>query len=112
MPLPGSEISFCLHERSYLTKDFFRYLIRSKHINPTKVEYDLAILSVSYLSLPEITKGREDYETEEALLQGFFSFYEYAVSSWVLHLEAGVSVPAKELLAQLAEALEVFLDLH
>jgi len=67
---------------------------------------------VSYLSLPEITKGREDCETEEALLQGFFSFYEYAVSSWVFHLEAGVSVPAKELLAQLAEALEVFLDLH
>ncbi|KAH8789515.1 hypothetical protein F5882DRAFT_354269 [Hyaloscypha sp. PMI_1271] len=88
------------------------YLIGSKHINPTKVEYDLAILSVSYLSLPEITKDREDCETEEALLQGFFSFYEYAVSSWVFHLEAGVSVPAKELLAQLAEALEVFLDLH
>lgn len=97
---------------STLAKVLYRYLIRSQHINPTEVEYDLAILSISYLSLPEVAKGREDCEIEKALLQGFFSFYEYAVPSWVFHLEAGISILSKELLDQLAEALEVFLDLH
>ena len=89
-----------------------RYLIRSQHINPIQVEYDLAILSVSYLSLPSVTKGVEDHETEKSWLEGFFSFYEYAVSSWVFHLEAGIAIEKKELLDQLAEALEVFLELH
>ncbi|KAH0563509.1 hypothetical protein GP486_001930 [Trichoglossum hirsutum] len=89
------------------------YLIRSQHINPTQVEYDLAVLSVSYLSLPEIDKEKEAWETEKALLQGYFSFYEYAVSSWCFHLEAGIpGAITKDLLDQLAEALEVFLDLH
>jgi hypothetical protein len=77
------------------------------------VEYDLAVLSVSYLSLPEIDREKEDWETEKALLQGYFSFYEYAVSSWGFHLEAGIpGAITKDLLDQLAETLEVFLDLH
>jgi hypothetical protein len=67
---------------------------------------------VSYLSLPSVTKGVEDHETEKSWLEGFFSFYEYAVSSWVFHLEAGIAIEKKELLDQLAEALEVFLELH
>jgi hypothetical protein len=54
----------------------------------------------------------EDSKTEKSLLEGFFSFYEYAVSSWVFHLEAGISAATKDDLDQLAEALEVFLDLH
>jgi hypothetical protein len=77
------------------------------------VEYDMAVLSVSYLSLPEIDKEKEDWETEKALLQGYFSFYDYAVSSWVFHLEAGIpGAITKDLLDRLAETLEVFLDLH
>ena len=67
---------------------------------------------MSYLSLPSVTKGVEDHGTEKAWLEGFFSFYEYAVSSWVFHLEAGIVIEKKELLDQLAEALEVFLELH
>ena len=67
---------------------------------------------MSYLSLPSVTKGVEDHETEKSWLEGFFSFYEYAVSSWVFHLEAGIAIEKKELLDQLAEALEVFLELH
>lgn len=77
------------------------------------MEYDLAVLSVSYLSLPEIDREKEDREAENVLLQGYFSFYEYAVSSWVFHLEAGIpGTITKDLLDQLAESLEVFLDLH
>jgi hypothetical protein len=46
-------------------------------------------------------------------VQGYFSFYEYAVSSWASHLEAGIAAAnTKGLLDQLAESLEVFLDLH
>jgi hypothetical protein len=52
---------------------------------------------VSYLRLPSLTKGVEDHETEKAWLEGFFSFYEYAVSSWVFHLEAGITIEKKEL---------------
>ena len=77
------------------------------------MEYDLAVLTVSYLSLPEIDREKEDWETEKVLLQGNFSFYEYAVSLWGFHLEARIlGTITKDLLDQLAESLEVFLDLY
>jgi hypothetical protein len=77
------------------------------------VEYDLAILIVSYLSFPGIDKAKENWKTEGTILQGYFSFYEYAVSSWIFHLEAGISAAStNDLLNQLTEPLGVFLELH
>lgn len=70
--------------------------MRSGHINSAQVGYDLANLSVSFLSFPEINKEKADLDIEKAVMNGFFSFFEYAVSSWTFHLEAGISLATKD----------------
>jgi len=44
------------------------YHISSLHINPTQIEFDLAMLSISYMTLPEINKDRRDSVVLQFLL--------------------------------------------
>jgi hypothetical protein len=77
------------------------------------VECDLTFLSLSYLCLPEISLDRTEAETEKASLRGYFAFHDYAVSCWVLHLQASISELKKEsMMTDVTEILDTFLDYH
>lgn len=58
--------------------------------------------------------GQETGESVYAdLVNGTYSFYDYASACWAMHLQEGVSAlkPGTEL-AQLLESLETFIDVH
>ena len=79
-------------------------------VEPAKVELQLCLLSISYLNLPDICDPRR----RDALISGYFSFYEYAVASWFQHLMAWLSETGQSEsdIAELEETFEPFLDLH
>lgn len=79
-------------------------------VDPAQVELELCLLSIAYLNFPDIcTPGRR-----QALLSGYYSFYEYAVASWVHHLMAWLSEKHHDEanMAELEETLGPFLDQH
>ncbi|RYP68514.1 hypothetical protein DL769_005502 [Monosporascus sp. CRB-8-3] len=95
------------------------FLIRKKVVKPVEADHELAMLSVAYLCFPDINSRLESSAVETALLAGSYSFYEYAIACWVLHLLSWLSGSAEEeirdqeeQIRDLAESLEVFLDLH
>ena len=71
-----------------------------------------------YLGLPIFEIGQNDNEIGKSILQGAYAFAEYAVCFWALHLEAAVVAVSdagkqrSDRLSELAEYLEIFLDLH
>lgn len=99
--------------RIALTNMSNRHLIKNRYIDPLYVEYELALLSISYLSLPAMVSGIQEPETENNIFQGVFSFYDYAISSWAVQLELGIEgASTPELLEQLAKTIEVFLNIY
>ncbi|KAK3377270.1 hypothetical protein B0T24DRAFT_237594 [Lasiosphaeria ovina] len=90
-----------------------RYLIRTKFIDPREGEYSLAILSMSYLSLPQVDKDRNEDDIEVDLIDGVHPFYDYASTCWAMHLQSGISgLEPGEKLDQLRETLETFVEAH
>ncbi|KAI0438618.1 hypothetical protein F4803DRAFT_534503 [Xylaria telfairii] len=74
--------------------------------------YSLAIVSIGYLTLPQLDEdaGESVYTN---LVNGTYSFYDYASACWAMHLQEAVSAlkPDTEL-TQLLESLETFIDVH
>lgn len=82
---------------------------------PNEVQYELALLSLGYLSFEHFSNNNSPERVVEMLSQGTFAFAEYAVCFWALHLEAAIapsSLKNAEDLEVLAESLEVFLETH
>jgi uncharacterized Zn-finger protein len=73
-------------------------------------EIGLASLCVDYLNLPAFLEP----PTRDGVLNGDYGFMDYAVLYWIRHLEAGIgnSDDPGQLIGQLAESLEVFIDHH
>lgn len=67
-------------------------------------------MCIDYLNLPAFTEE----PSEEHILQGTYALMNYAVLYWVRHLEAGLEhiKTDDQLLPELAESLEAFLDQH
>ncbi|KAI1749840.1 hypothetical protein F4782DRAFT_511720 [Xylaria castorea] len=87
-----------------------------KHlIDFRKVNYSLAIVSIGYLTLPQLDMdGQEvDGSVYSNLVNGTYSFYDYASACWAMHLQEGMSElkPGTEL-TQLLESLETFIEVH
>lgn len=76
----------------------------------------LAQLCISYLNLPGLCKGAA--AVDENIRSGYYSFMDYAISNWVLHLEEAAkwedpeAEEAEEALANISESLGVFIDEH
>ena len=87
--------------------------MEKSHVNANATHQELALLTIGYLSFPQFdTEIRRD-EVETALLAGYYSFLDYAVACWALHLLAGLSgITSNAIHEDFAETLEPFLDLH
>jgi hypothetical protein len=71
------------------------------------------MLSIGYLTLPQLDKERSDKDMQSDLSDGMHSFFDYASACWSMHLRDGVSIlEAGEGLSYLLETLELFIELH
>ncbi|KAI0861632.1 hypothetical protein F4860DRAFT_475705 [Xylaria cubensis] len=87
----------------------YKHLIDFREVN-----YSLAIVSIGYLTLPQLDIDRQEVdESYSNLVNGTYSFYDYASACWAMHLQDGISElkPSAEL-TQLLESLEIFIDIH
>ncbi|KAI0546033.1 hypothetical protein F4679DRAFT_559170 [Xylaria curta] len=90
------------------------YLCRNL-IDFREVNYSLAIVSIGYLTLPQLDSDRQEVDESvySNLVNGTYSFYDYASACWAMHLQEGISElnPSAEL-TQLLESLETFIAIH
>src|SRR5436190_13752773 len=87
----------------------YSFLVDESHVIPAAEEIKLATLCIDYLKLPAFV----DLATENMVLNGDYGFMDYAVLYWIRHLEAGIlQADNHELMKQLAESLEIFIDSH
>ena len=92
-----------------------RYLIRNNFFQVQEIELDMASTCIVYLSMPAFEVSKSIQDLQEAFLQGTYSFVDYAVCFWAIHLESAISSIAKKCLDRLSEVLEcleAFLGLH
>jgi len=93
-----------------------RYLIcNNRWINSAAEELRIAKLCIGYLSLPGFEADLESCTIRANLLHGYYAFLDYALVYWCRHLEkalAAIPTPTGSTVADLSEAIEVFLDLH
>ncbi|TRX90263.1 hypothetical protein FHL15_008808 [Xylaria flabelliformis] len=86
-----------------------------KHlIDFREVNYSLAMVSIGYLTLPQLDMDQQEGdESYSNLVNGTYSFYDYASACWAMHLQEGISElkPSAEL-TQLLESLETFIEIH
>lgn len=103
------------------TKDtnFYQsFLTKRSIVKPLHAELDLCLLSVSYLNFPEFSESFSPAEIRQALIDGRYALYEYAVSCWAFHLTSAFPNKATHdeeesgLLSELRETLGPFLDQH
>jgi hypothetical protein len=100
-----------------------RFFTEGRYINPQgqpdryikmKDEHvTLTELCISYLNLPALCQGAT--AIDENIRGGYYSFMDYAISNWVLHLEEATKCDDSEHdkpLSDISESLGVFLDQH
>ncbi|KAK3316036.1 hypothetical protein B0H66DRAFT_560170, partial [Apodospora peruviana] len=99
-------------ELVHLTAKMF--LVTEKHVDQPRAELELSSLCVNYLNFPGFKK-HELQCTKDLVQSGYYAFMDYAVAYWVRHLETAlVSFSDKndQDIQNLAESLEVFIELH
>ncbi|KAF2994772.1 hypothetical protein E8E14_002949 [Neopestalotiopsis sp. 37M] len=86
------------------------FLLDEGYVVPSNEELNLAILSIDYLNLPAFVEP----PTRLGVLNGDYGFMDYAVLFWLRHLNIGVTLEdgRQELMDQLAESLESFIENH
>ncbi|KAK5653815.1 hypothetical protein OQA88_7973 [Cercophora sp. LCS_1] len=62
-------------------------ILASRHVDRRKVACDMAVLCLSYLSLAQFQNNLKSKFVEEAIMNGHYSFQDYAVAKWNTHLE-------------------------
>ncbi|KAI1205006.1 putative zinc finger protein [Annulohypoxylon truncatum] len=80
-------------------------------IDPSAEELKIACFCIDYLNLPAFVSQ----PTKERVLNGDYGFMNYAVLYWLQHLETGLSLQIgnhEQLMNQLAESLEIFIEKH
>lgn len=92
------------------------YLIQSEYVQLLQVHRSLAILSMGYLSMPQVSASMSHDEISAELLNGVYAFLDYSSACWAFHLQAGIPKKSPEAenqeLRELAETLETFADIH
>lgn len=98
------------------------YLIHTGDVVPRVDHVKLATLCLSYLCLPVFGKPDENTDHKSDILNGMFTFLNYALISWPSHLLAAAhhqqdlqsqnNLEYLETTTQMMETLETFLELH
>ncbi|QDS77801.1 hypothetical protein FKW77_005664 [Venturia effusa] len=89
------------------------YLFEKAIICEARVELNLAVMCLTYLSTPEF--DLDDPMIENNILEGFYAFADYAVPFWGLHVEHAISQGDRKLpnkyrkYGELVECLEAFI---
>ncbi|KAI2626752.1 hypothetical protein GGR54DRAFT_483461 [Hypoxylon sp. NC1633] len=88
------------------------FLVDSPQLDVSQANISLASLAIDYLNMAGFHSDLKD--PRHLILQGYYGFMDYAVAYWVRHLEEGANEAKEdnELLAELAESLETFLQIH
>jgi hypothetical protein len=95
-----------------LAKTCPRYLSQ-KFIDLHEANYSMAMLSLGYLTLPQVDIERDEFDIRSDLLSGTHSFYDYASACWEMHLQDYISkLKEEDELTQLQETLETFVECH
>lgn len=83
-------------------------------MSTAKAEHDLAYLCLEYLACPQFDPSATAQSITSGIFSGFYSFADYAVISWALHLESSLDLEQStaDRLEELTGALQVFLDLQ
>jgi len=106
---------FCISPPENELTNQYRYLVRAKFVIPHEVDYSLSILSLAYLTYPEVTEAKErrDDVILADLLNGIYAFYDYASVCWAMHLQTGIpNSDAADKLDLLLETVEQFIQWH
>jgi DNA-directed RNA polymerase subunit RPC12/RpoP len=90
--------------------DTCSFLVTNGDIDPVAEEIKMATMCIDYLNLPPFRHS----VTSDMVKNGDFVFMDYAVLNWIRHLEVGTMYAheQEELIHQLAESLETFLENH
>ncbi|KAK7431623.1 hypothetical protein QQZ08_001841 [Neonectria magnoliae] len=89
------------------------HLIRTKYLQVPDLESDLAQACLSFLSIEACGRDQDAPQVEHHLMKGYYSFLDYAVACWSLHLQSALpGISDNEKPGLLSECLEGFLDLH
>ncbi|CAH0046236.1 unnamed protein product [Clonostachys solani] len=92
------------------------YLIQSEYVQVLQVHRSLAILSMGFLSMPQVSASMSQDEISTELLNGVYAFLDYSSACWAFHLQAGIPKKSSEAenqeLRELGETLETFTDIH
>ncbi|TGJ85994.1 hypothetical protein E0Z10_g2737 [Xylaria hypoxylon] len=89
--------------------------LRKHVIDFREVHYSLAMVSIGYLTLPQLDMAgqKADEDVHLNLVKGTYSFHDYASACWAMHLQEGISeLKVGGELTQLLETLETFIELH
>lgn len=90
-------------------------MIEQEYLKPRDTEVELATLCLGYLSLDQFDPGYSTDDIRDALMQGYYAFFEYAMCYWPHHLEAslaGLEDTHREQFEEMMESLDNFLSLH
>jgi hypothetical protein len=68
----------------------FRYLIQEGHVRVAEVEFDLAHLCLTYLSLDQISPQADESLIHFSLLRGIYGLLDYASCFWAQHLTISI----------------------
>ncbi len=91
---------------SYLTR-------HNKWIDTSSEDCQIAKLCLSYFSLPGFEIELPLLNVQSNVLQGYYSFFDYAIAYWCQHLQAAISSSKDSLsIDELSESIEIFLDQH
>ncbi|KAK7397580.1 hypothetical protein QQX98_013055 [Neonectria punicea] len=89
------------------------HLIRTKYLQVPDLESDLAQACLSFLSIEACGRDQDAPQVEHHLMKGYYSFLDYAVACWPLHVQSALpGISDNEEPGLLSECLEGFLDLH
>ena len=71
------------------------------------------MLSLSYLSFPQVDSERDEVHVKSDLLSGTHPFYDYASACWAIHLQEGIpQAKFGDKISDLRETLETFIELR
>ncbi|KAF7554205.1 hypothetical protein G7Z17_g3062 [Cylindrodendrum hubeiense] len=89
------------------------HLIRTKYLQPSKIEYHLAQTCLQFMSIDACGRNQDQQDIKQNLMKGYYSFLDYAVACWSLHLHSALpGLSSGTDTNELGEDLVAFLDFH
>ncbi|KAI0595286.1 hypothetical protein F4775DRAFT_569708 [Biscogniauxia sp. FL1348] len=89
------------------------HLIKSKYIQVDRADCEITQQILAYLSIPACTIQSTNSDIQEWASKGYYSFFDYAVACWALHIQAiTTNMQSNETGWLLEEDMDCFLCSH